>query len=96
MCGRLQVATHILAGLSAAVDACQRACSAPFGSASLGPPSRIATAKAAYSVLPRSVWRQWHCANGFGSVWPLGANEQGQAHALSWPVQQRWGECKAF
>jgi len=51
-----QVATHILAGISAAVEACQRACAAPFGAATLGPASRIATAKAAYSVTPLP-WR---------------------------------------
>ncbi|KAK9835004.1 hypothetical protein WJX81_003494 [Elliptochloris bilobata] len=52
-----QVATHILAGLGAAVEACQRACSAPFGTASLGPPSRIAIAKAAYAAASEGVGR---------------------------------------
>ena len=49
-----QVASHLIAGLSQAVDGCSAACAAPFGSASVGPPSRVAIAKAAYTVCPPS------------------------------------------
>ena len=49
-----QVASHLIAGLSQAVDGCASACAAPFGSASVGPPSRVAIAKAAYTVSPLS------------------------------------------
>jgi hypothetical protein len=45
-----QVATHMISGLTLAVEACANACAAPFGSASVGPPSRMAVAKAAYTV----------------------------------------------
>ena len=54
----LQVASHLISGLSAAVEGCVRASSAAYGSQSMGPPSRVAVAKAAYNVSPplHSCW----------------------------------------
>lgn len=49
----LQVASHLISGLSTAVEACARASSVSYGSHSIGPPSRVAVAKAAYTV---SLW----------------------------------------
>ena len=46
----LQVASHLISGLSTAVEACARASSVSYGSHSIGPPSRVAVAKAAYTV----------------------------------------------
>ena len=51
---RLQVASHLISGLSAAVEGCARALSAFYGTHSVGPPSRVAVAKAAYNVSPTS------------------------------------------
>ena len=50
----LQVASHLISGLSAAVEGCVRASSVYYGSQSIGQPSRVAVAKAAYNVSPAS------------------------------------------
>lgn len=46
----LQAASHLISGLSAAVEGCVRASLVSYGSHSIGPPSRVAVAKAAYNV----------------------------------------------
>ena len=49
-CVLLQAASHLISGLSAAVEGCVRASLVSYGSHSIGPPSRVAVAKAAYNV----------------------------------------------
>lgn len=66
----LQVASHLISGLSQAVAACAQAASAPYGMQSITAPSRIAVTKAAYAVrrpLPTHPTRitflkHWHIA----------------------------------
>lgn len=48
----LQVASHLISGLSQAVQACAAANSATYGMQSITAPSRIAITKAAYAVRP--------------------------------------------
>lgn len=66
---RLQVASHLISGLSAAVEGCARALSAFYGTHSVGPPSRVAVAKAAYNVSPtsRTLIRGEHACSGNAS-----------------------------
>ncbi|BDA40569.1 Exocyst complex component 5 [Coccomyxa sp. Obi] len=52
-----QVASHLISGLSQAVDACVKASSVPYGMQSITVPSRIAITKAAYAVVDGSVGR---------------------------------------
>ncbi|EIE26781.1 Sec10-domain-containing protein [Coccomyxa subellipsoidea C-169] len=52
-----QVASHLISGLSQAVQACAAANSATYGMQSITAPSRIAITKAAYAVVEGSVGR---------------------------------------
>lgn len=55
----VQVASHLISGLSQAVDACTRASSVPYGMQSITVPSRIAITKAAYAVRRLSMLSLW-------------------------------------
>ena len=80
----MQVASHLISGLSTAVEACVRVSSVSYGSHSIGPPSRVAVAKAAYTVSPALHSSAYACAtrripvghmgcSGISDYWGIGA-----------------------
>lgn len=63
----VQVASHLISGMSQAVESCVRASNNPYNMQSIGPPSRIAITKAAYAVgYPYLPLQEKHAAE-FGS-----------------------------